>query len=154
MTPPTERALNVYSALEVETGVTSASPQRLVIMLYDGAIKSVFAAKAAILRGDTAGKGEALSKAIAIIDEGLRASLDQEAGGDIAANLASLYDYMASRLLYANLKNDQGSLDECARLLSELRGAWEQLEQRGRAAEPLVPVAPSEARAPVSFGKA
>jgi flagellar protein FliS len=153
MTPTTERALNAYSALEVETGVTNASPQRLVIMLYDGALKATFAAKAAILHGDTAAKGEAISKAISIIDEGLRAALDQEAGGEIAANLAALYDYIASRLLYANLKNDQGSLDECARLLSELRGAWEELEQRSRPVEAMVPVAPPEARAPVSFGK-
>ena len=154
MTPPNKRALNVYSALEVETGVASASPQRLVIMLYDGALKSIYAAKAAILRGDTASKGAAVSKAISIIDEGLRAALDPDAGGEIAGNLAALYDYIASRLLHANLKNDQDALDECARLLAELRGAWEELEQRSRPLDTGVPMVPPERRAPVSFGKA
>ena len=79
MSASIQRALSSYSALEVETGVASASPQRLIIMLYDGALKSVFAAKAAMARGDVAGKGEALSKAISIIDEGLRAALNLEA---------------------------------------------------------------------------
>lgn len=150
-----DHALNTYSATEVETGVASASPQRLVIMLYDGALKAIFAAKTAMVQGNTGAKGEATSKAIAIIDEGLRASLDMTAGGEIAVNLAALYEYMASRLLYANLKNDQGSLDECVRLLSDLRGAWEELERRSKPIETSVPAAPPvERRAPVSFGKA
>src|SRR5262245_60470444 len=121
----TDRALNSYSALEVETGVESASPQRLIIMLYDGALKSVFAAKAAMARGDVAVKGAALSKAISIIDDGLRAALNLTGGGEIAQNLMALYEYISSRLLHANLKNDARSLDEAARLLSELKSAWE-----------------------------
>jgi flagellar protein FliS len=149
-----KRALNTYSSLEVETGMTSASPERLVIMLYDGALKAIYAARTAIAHGDTAVKGESISKAIAIVDNGLRASLDVQAGGEIAANLAALYEYVASRLLYANLKNDQASLDESARLLSELRGAWQELEQRTRPVEAAVPAAPPAARPPVSFGKA
>ncbi len=147
------RAMNTYSTLEVETGVASASPQRLVIMLYDGALKAIFAAKAAMAQGNTAGKGEAISKAIAIVDEGLSATLDMDGGGEIATNLAALYDYIGSRLLYANLKNEQGSLDESARLLSELRGAWEELEQRSRSAEQVMAAAPAGSRVPVSFGK-
>jgi flagellar secretion chaperone FliS len=153
MTRSIERALSSYSALEVETGVESASPQRLIIMLYDGALKSVFAAKAAMTRGDVATKGEALSKAISIIDEGLRAALNVEGGGDIAQNLMALYEYISTRLLHANLKNDVKSLDEAARLLSELKNAWEALEQRDKPAAAL-PVEPLERRASVSLGKA
>lgn len=154
MTVLMARAMNTYAALEVETGMTNASPLRLVIMLYNGALKAIYAAKTAIAHGDTAIKGEAISRASAIVDNGLRASLDVQAGGEIAANLDALYEYVVSRLLYANLKNDQASLDEAARLLSELRGAWEELEQRSRPVEAAIPATPPPARAQVSFGKA
>ena len=154
MTASIERALSSYSALEVETGVESASPQRLIIMLYDGALKSVFAAKAAMARGDIPAKGEQLSKAISIIDEGLRAALNLESGGEIAQNLMALYEYISTRLLHANLKNDSSSLDEAARLLSELKRAWEILEQRDKPAAPLAGEPPAERRGSVSLGKA
>src|SRR5690242_5261068 len=111
MTASVQRALSSYSTLEVETGVESASPQRLIIMLYDGALKCVVAAKAAMARNDIAGKGAALSKAISIIDEGLRAALNVQDGGEIAQNLMALYEYISTRLLHANLKNDPKPLD-------------------------------------------
>src|SRR5207247_1210243 len=120
-----DRALQSYASLERESGVPNASPQRLIIMLYDGALKSVFAAKAAMIRGDTPAKGAAVSKAVAIIDEGLCAVLNVDAGGEIAQNLMALYEYISTRLLHANLKNDLASLDEAARLLTELKHAWE-----------------------------
>ena len=153
MTTLVERALNSYSALEIETGVESASPQRLIIMLYEGALKSVFAAKAAMARGDVGARGEALSKAISIVDEGLRAALNLESGGEIAQNLMALYDYISTRLLHANLKNDASSVDEAARLLGELKQAWEVLERRERPPA-VVPMEPLERRPSVSLGKA
>jgi len=152
MTALVERALKSYSALEVTT-VESASPQQLIIMLYDGALKSVFAAKAAIARGDVAARGAALSKAILIIDEGLRAALNLQSGGEIAQNLMALYDYISTRLLHANVKADVQSVDEAARLLGELKQAWEVLEQRERPPA-VVPMEPPERRPSVSLGKA
>jgi len=152
MTALVERALKSYSALE-QTTVESASPQQLIIMLYDGALKSVFAAKAAIARGDVAARGAALSKAISIIDEGLRAALNLETGGEIAQNLMALYDYISTRLLHANVKNDVKSVDEAARLLGELKQAWEVLEQRDRPPA-VVAMDPPERRPSVSLGKA
>jgi flagellar protein FliS len=95
-------------------------------MLYDGALKAIYKAKADMLRNDPASKGAAVSKAIAIIEDGLRGSLDLNAG-DIAANLDSLYEYMSNKLLLANLKNDQSALDEVAKLLGELKSAWEEV---------------------------
>ena len=77
--------------------------------------------------GDTARKGEAISKAINIITNGLKASLDQEAGGELAGKLGALYDYMSARLLYANLHNQPAVLDEISHLLAELKGAWGQI---------------------------
>jgi len=152
MTALANRAVTAYSALEIETGVAGASPLRLVVMLYDGALKAIYAGKVAMERGEIAAKGSAISKAIAIIEEGLRPALDLGAGGELAANLMALYQYITGRLLFANLKNDKASLDEAARLLSELRGAWEALEQRARPPEQDA-AASAEARGRNAFGK-
>jgi flagellar protein FliS len=62
-----------------------------------------------------------------IIDEGLKSSLDKNVGGELAQNLSDLYEYMCQRLLVANLKNDVAALDEVSRLLTELKGAWEEI---------------------------
>jgi len=152
-----ERAVDTYTRLDVETGVAAASPQRLVVMLYDGAVKAVLSAQAALARGDHAGRGAAISKAISIIDEGLRPALDLEAGGDIAANLMALYDYVSNRLLYANLKGHAASLEEAAHLLSELKTAWETLErqtQPARSPERAEANSPAGSRPALSYGKA
>lgn len=149
------RAVDTYRRLEVETGVAAASPQKLVIMLYAGAIEAVLNARTALARDDVAGRGAAISKAISIIDEGLRATLDLESGGEIAANLMDLYEYVAHRLLYANLKADAASLDEAAHLLTELKSAWDALDRQAnvRAAGP--EEATAEAPRPaLSYGKA
>ena len=76
-------------------------------------------------RNETAAKGGAISKAIMIIDHGLKASLDVEAGGEMAEKLSALYEYMTNRLLIANLRNELKALEEVGRLLAELHGAWE-----------------------------
>jgi flagellar protein FliS len=149
------RAVDTYRRLEVETGVAAASPQKLVIMLYEGAIEAVLNARAALARDDVAGRGAAISKAISIIDEGLRAALDPQASGEIAANLMDLYEYVANRLLDANLKADAASLDEATHLLTELKSAWEALERQAsvRAAEPKE-AATAAPRPALSYGKA
>jgi flagellar secretion chaperone FliS len=149
------RGVDSYTRTDLETGVEAASPQRLVVMLYDGAIRSMLAAKAALASGDIGQRGEALSKAISIIDEGLRPALDLNAGGEIAANLLALYEYVSNLLLYANLKGQQAPLDEALRLMTELRGAWEQLERNNRpqAAERQSATEPSRSAA-LSYGRA
>jgi flagellar protein FliS len=119
-----KRGVNAYANVGLETGIASASPHKLIVMLYDGALVALLGAKANIAANNIAAKGTAISKAITIIDNGLRASLDKEAGGEIAANLDALYDYMSRRLLHANLKNDVPAIDEVHRLLSDLREAW------------------------------
>lgn len=119
------RALNAYSQVDLENGVTAADPHKLILMLFEGAIVAVHAARTQMLRQDYAGKGQSISKAIAIIDQGLALALDVEAGGEIARNLAALYEYMSNRLLLANLKNETAGIDEVGRLLSELKSAWE-----------------------------
>lgn len=98
-------------------------------MLFEGASEALIKAKLHIKHNEIAQKGEVLSKAIMIIDHGLKASLDMHAGGELAQHLLALYDYMTNRLLIANLKNDIEIIDEVNRLLGELYGAWKVLEK-------------------------
>ncbi len=121
-------AAQAYARVGVETGVEGSDPRRLVIMLYDGVLACISEARGHLGRGDAPAKGIAIGRALRILQEGLAASLDQDSGGDIAKQLADLYDYIARRLLIANLRNDAGSLDEAARLLAELRGAWQAVD--------------------------
>ncbi|MDP1996707.1 MAG: flagellar export chaperone FliS [Gallionella sp.] len=118
-------ASKAYAKVGVESGVISADPHKLISMLYQGALLAIANAKNGILRNDVSAKGAAISKAIAIIDEGLNASLDKNVGGSLAQNLSSLYGYMSMRLIAANLKNDIAALDDVARLLTDLKEAWE-----------------------------
>jgi flagellar secretion chaperone FliS len=127
------KGIDAYAEVGVETGVAAADPHKLILMLFDGTLAAIAKARLAMGRGEIAAKGAAISKAIEIIDGGLKASLDVSAGGALAERLAALYDYMLNRLLAANLRNDTSLLDETTRLLNELRGAWAQI---GGAAAP------------------
>ncbi len=125
----TQAAINAYNKVSIESGVSAADPHKLISMLYQGALLAVANAKNGILRQDIPAKGKAISHAILIIDSGLNASLNKEVGGDLALNLSALYDYMSRQLLAANLNNDMAALDEVARLLTDLKGAWEEIRQ-------------------------
>lgn len=116
-----------YAKVGLESAVASADPHRLIMMLFDGAIAAISLARLHMEAGDIAQKGASISKAIDLITNGLRASLDMEAGGDLAERLGSLYDYMSQRLLFANLKNSVAALDEVSELLTGLRDAWAQI---------------------------
>ena len=137
-----------YAKVNVETGVTAASPHKLIMMLFDGAIVSVTSAGMHMKAGDVAAKGQAISRAISIIESGLRASLDKSAGGDIGQNLDALYAYMGNRLLEANLKNNNDYLDEVLQMLKDLRDSWAAIEPRN--AEATAPQAP-QAVAPTPY---
>lgn len=117
-------AAAAYSDVSVETGVSTADPHKLILMLFEGALLQIGTATAALENANVPGKGMAISKAIDIITNGLKVSLDYDAGGDLAYRLGALYDYMARRLLYANAENSRPALDEVAKLLTELKDAW------------------------------
>jgi len=121
------RAASAYAKVSLETGVSDADPHRLILMLFDGALFSIATASAAIERNDIPGKGQAISKAIEIINDGLKISLDYEAGGELAERLGALYDYMTSRLIYANIHSSRPTLDEVGGLLRDIKGAWESI---------------------------
>ncbi len=123
----TKSGTQAYAQVGVESAVLSASPHQLVVLLFDGALSAMKKAAILIEQGDIPGKGRALSQAINIITNGLRAGLNHEAGGEISANLDSLYDYMTRRLLEANLHNDPAAIAEVERLLSNIADAWKQI---------------------------
>jgi len=127
-------AIQAYAKVGVETGVSAADPHHLVLMLFEGATAAIIDAKRHMTAGAVAAKGEAISKAIMIIDDGLSASLDIDAGGALAQNLRALYAYMSQRLLQAGAKNQPELLDEVRTLLSELRGAWASIKPQPQAA--------------------
>ena len=116
-----------YASVGVETGVAAADPHRLILMLFDGALLAVAKAGSAMQQRQIAEKGQAISHAIDIIANGLRASLNFSGGDELAGRLAALYDYMCDRLLHANLRNDAAALNEVGRLLAELKSAWEDI---------------------------
>lgn len=128
--------VKAYSKVSIESSVLGADPHGLIAMLFQGALLQVGIAKNAMVRKDTAAKGEAISKAIAIIGEGLNASLDKSVGGELAQSLSALYSYMVTRLVDANLKNDVAMLDEVAGLLTELKSAWDAIRPQPAGAEP------------------
>ncbi|MDB5762094.1 MAG: fliS [Herminiimonas sp.] len=115
---------NAYIKVGEETGVAAANPHKLIVMLFDGALAAVTNALQHMKSGNIPEKGQAVSKAIMIIDGGLRASLNKKVGGEIATNLDSLYEYMSNRLLVANLKNQPETLEEVKKLLIDLKEAW------------------------------
>jgi flagellar secretion chaperone FliS len=116
--------VHAYANVGMETGVVAASPHKLIVMLFDGALVALSTALNGMRSGNIAEKGKSISKAIMIIDSGLRAALDKKAGGEIAEGLDSLYEYMSGRLVTANITNDPAILEEVQRLLIELRDAW------------------------------
>ncbi|HEX8988904.1 MAG TPA: flagellar export chaperone FliS [Rhodocyclaceae bacterium] len=117
-----------YRNVELETEVASASPHKLILMLMDGALLSISRAQGYMAENRIAEKGKSISMAIDIIGNGLKASLNYEAGDVLAERLGALYDYMCTRLLQANLRNDRAALDEVARLLGEIKSGWEEID--------------------------
>ena len=132
-TPHTFRTgAGAYARVGVEIGAMSASPHQLICMLFDGAKTAIGMARHHMAQGDVAAKGNAISKAIDIVENGLKAGLDADAAGpagaELVANLSALYGYITQRLLYANLRNDAVALDEADGLLENLASAWREID--------------------------
>lgn len=121
------QASRAYASTALESMIAEASPARLTLMLHDGLLEAIHRARLGMLSGDMAGKGEAIGKALAILGDGLAPTLDRERGGDIAANLGALYEYMVARLSLASLRNDVEALDAVGVLVRELREGWNEL---------------------------
>ncbi|OGB19698.1 MAG: flagellar export chaperone FliS [Burkholderiales bacterium RIFCSPLOWO2_12_67_14] len=132
-TPVNARAAAAYKRIAAETSVQTADPHQLVGLLFDALLQSIAAARGAMSRGDIAAKGAALGKAVRIIEEGLKAGLNLQQGGDLAANLQQLYGYSVLRLTQANLRNDAKALEEVTQLIEPLAQSWKQIKGPGPA---------------------
>ncbi len=120
-------ASQAYAQVSVESAVMSATPHQLIVMLFDGTKSALVRARILLEQNDVVGKGNALSKAIDIISNGLKLGLDMGNGGELAENLADLYDYMVRRLLHANINNDLQAIMEVEALLDNIADAWKQI---------------------------
>lgn len=118
-------AAAMYRNVNATTALEGASPHKLVSMLYQAASAEIAVARGALARGDVGEKGRAIGHAVRIIEEGLIAPLDLQAGGALAQNLKDLYQYIVYRLTMGNLKCDDGLLAECASLARSLSEGWD-----------------------------
>jgi flagellar protein FliS len=119
-------SLAAYRSVAAHGGVAAADPHRLILMLLDGALERISGARGAMQNGATEAKNRLIHRAADIVSE-LRASLNMDKGGEIAANMADLYDYSGKQLLRANAENRAELLDEVAHVLREIRSAWIQI---------------------------
>ena len=120
------KGTQAYAQIGVESAVMSASQQQLVTMLFDGALSALIRARLFIQDGNQQGKGLSLSKAINIIENGLKVGLDEDSRDELTQNLRSLYAYMVRRLLQANLHNDVSAVEEVEALIRNIADAWKE----------------------------
>jgi flagellar protein FliS len=113
------RGINTYRQTEVQ----SRTPLELVVMLYDGALRSTTEARDAVTRRDIRARQRHVSRALAIISE-LQSTLNMESGGDLAVRLDQLYGFVRDRLMDASLRQDPRPLDEAIKVLKTLREGW------------------------------
>jgi flagellar protein FliS len=124
-----------YAQVGLESGVIGASPHGLILMLFDGAIQSITHAQIHMKNNSIEEKGAAISKAIRIIDEGLKAALDVKSGGELAEQLWLLYDFISRELIMASAHNNSDKMKDCIDLLQDLRSAWSEIGQTTPAKE-------------------
>ena len=118
-----------YAKIGIESAVMSASQQQLVVMLFDGALSALVRARLFMQDGNLEGKGNSISRAINIIESGLKQGLDENSDDELAQNLMGLYSYMVRRLLKANLHNDVAAIEEVEALLRNIADAWKEVVQ-------------------------
>jgi flagellar protein FliS len=128
---PSRSSLAAYRSVAAHSRVDAADPHGLIMMLMDGALERVASARGAMDHGDKEAKNRLIHRAVAIVEE-LRASLNLEAGGQIAANMGDLYEYCGRQLVRANAENRPEMLDEVGNLLREIRSAWIQIPAKLR----------------------
>ncbi|EMQ5914917.1 flagellar export chaperone FliS [Escherichia coli] len=120
------KGTQAYAQIGVESTVMSASQQQLVTMLFDGVLSALVRARLFMQDNNQQGKGVSLSKAINIIENGLRVSLDEESKDELTQNLIALYSYMVRRLLQANLRNDVSAVGEVEALMRNIADVWKE----------------------------
>jgi flagellar protein FliS len=138
------RQLNAYKNIAIQTAVSEASPIDLILMVYRRLIDNLRVAQKAIEEGKES--AEPVSKALDLIQKGLVAALDHERGGDIAGNLAALYDWSIREILQARLKNNAVMLDGVIAVYKDLEMAWDEIKAMRSAAIAGTPASPELSR--------
>lgn len=118
------RGANAYARVGVESQVLSASPHQLIALLFEGLDKSIRAARLHMQAGNIAEKGAFISKAIEIVQGGLLAAVDVETGGEVAENLAGIYEFVSRLLAEANREDSLEKLDKVCEILEPISSAW------------------------------
>lgn len=121
-----QRHAAAYRKVNVETLIHAAGPHQLITLLFDELMRCLNAARGAMASGDMTGKGAGIGKAVRILEEGLKAGLDNREKV-LAPNLRLLYDGVIMRLTLANLRNDPAPLDEAVQLVAPIQDAWRQI---------------------------
>ena len=131
-----QQSARTYAQVGLETEVLSASPEHLITLLFNGARTAILQARLHMEQGNVAGRGQSLSKAIDIVDSGLKMAVDTEKGGELARNLVATYDLILQNLMLANLRNDAEKLTLAERLLTNIADAWRSNVDTQRAKQP------------------
>ena len=126
-TSVSSRSASAYKRVAVQTSIDGASPHQLISLLYEALLESLGKARAAVERGDVEVKGKEIGRSVRLIEEGLKASLNDDMGGELAVNLRGVYNYSILRLTEANLKNDGALIDEVSKLIATVSGAWKSI---------------------------
>lgn len=113
--------------------VMTADRVRLVIMLYEGAIRFNRRAKDAIEKGNSDARASSINRSIEIISE-LLGALNFEEGGEIARNLQALYQFSIEQLMLANAKNDARPIEAVNRVMAELKAGWDHIASQASGA--------------------
>lgn len=119
-------ALKQYQSVDLRATIETASPHKLISMLLDGALGALAKAKGSIERNAIEDRTKQLNKATEIV-VGLKGSLDLEQGGEVAANLDALYDYMLRSIMSANSQNDVDKVQEVMNLMLEIKQGWAEM---------------------------
>lgn len=126
-TSVSSRSAAAYKRVGTQTSVEGASPHQLICLLYEALLGALRQSHAATMRGDIETKGKEIGKAVRILEEGLKAALNDAAGGELATNLRGVYNYSISRLTRANIHNDAPMIQEVIDLIVPVYGAWKSI---------------------------
>ncbi|WP_278537962.1 flagellar export chaperone FliS [Delftia acidovorans] len=118
------RGASAYNQVGVQSVVNGASPHMLIQLLFNALDASLNAAKGAMQRGSIEEKGIQIGKAVRILEEGLKAAVDVDQGGELAQNLITVYDYSITQLTFANLRNDVQLLQSVQDVLAPIAQGW------------------------------
>lgn len=126
------RAARAYQSIDQHTSVIGADPLELVLLLYDKLLQRLAEAEMLLQAGDIAGKGQALGKAIELIEKGLIGALDHNQGGELAVQLKTQYALWMALLLRSNINSDMALLQQVQQQVKEVLAVWREVRMLNR----------------------